>query len=49
MSDGTTNPSSAEFSVLVLVTYLLKIDTLGLAILIYLYSDECQVKFLQVL
>ena len=49
MSDGTKNPTSTEFSVLVLITFLLKIDILGLAILIYLYGDECQVKFLQVL
>ena len=49
MSDVTKSPTSTEFSVLVLITFLLKIDILGLAILIYLYGDECQVKFLQVL
>ena len=49
MSDGTKSPTSTEFSVLVLITFLLKIDVLGLAMLIWLYGDEVQVKFLQVL
>ena len=48
MSDGTKSPTSTAFSVLVLITFLLKIDILGLAMLIYLYDDEGQVKFLQV-
>ena len=47
MSDGTKSPSTTEFSVLVL--FLLKINILGLAMLIYLYGVEGQVKFLQVL
>ena len=49
MSDETKCPSSTEFSVLVLITFLLKIDILELAMLISLYGDEGQVKFLQVL
>ena len=49
MSDGTKSPTSTEFSVLVLITFLLKIDILGLALLIQLYGDEGQVKFLRVL
>ena len=34
MSDGTKSPTSTEFSVLVLITFLLKIDIPGLAMLI---------------
>ena len=34
MSDVTKSPTSTEFSVLVLITFLLKIDILGLAMLI---------------
>ena len=34
MSDGTKNPTSTEFSVLVLITFLIKIDIPGLAIII---------------
>ena len=49
MSDGTKSPTSTEFSVLVLITFLLKIDIPGLAMLIWLYGDEGQVKFLQAL
>ena len=49
MIDRTKNPTSIEFSVLVLITFLLKIDIPGLAMLIQLYGDEGQVKFLQVL
>ena len=49
MSDVTKSPTSAEFSVSVLITFLLKIYILGLARLIYLDGDEGQVKFLQVL
>ena len=49
MSDGTKSPTCIEFSVLVLITFLLKIDIPGLAMLIWLYGDEGQVKFLQVL
>ena len=41
------SPTSTEFSVLVLITFLLKIDILGLAMQIWLYGDEGQVKFLQ--
>ena len=33
MSDGTKSPTSTEFSVLVLITFLLKIDVLGLVML----------------
>ena len=47
MSDGTRSPTSTEFSLLILITFLLKIDILGL--LIQLYADEGQVKLLQVL
>ena len=43
------SPTSTEFSVLVLIAFLLKVDILGLAMLIWLYGDEGQVKFLQVL
>ena len=43
------SPTSTEFSVLVLIVFLLKIDILELVMLIWLYSDEGQVKFLQVL
>ena len=49
MSDGTKSSTSTEFSVLVLITFLLKIDAPGLAMLIQQYGDENQVKFLQVL
>ena len=34
MSDGTESPTSTEFSVLVLITLVLKTDILGLALLI---------------
>ena len=47
MSDGAKNPTSTEYSVLVLINVLLKIDIPGLAMLIWLYGDEGQVKFLQ--
>ena len=33
MSDGTKSPTSTEFSVLVLITFLLKINVLGLVML----------------
>ena len=46
MSDGQRVLTSNEFSVLVLITFLLKIDILGLIMLIYLCDDEGQVKFL---
>ena len=49
MSDGTKSLTSTEFSVLVLITFLLNIDIPGLAMLIYLYDDKDQVKVLQVL
>ena len=49
MSDVTKSPTSTEISVLALITFLLKIDILGLAMLIQLYDHEGQVKFLQVL
>ena len=45
MSDGAKSPTSTEFSVLALITFLLKMDMLGLAMLILLYGDEGQVKF----
>ena len=44
----TKSPTSTEFSLLVL-TFLLKKDILGLAMLIKLYDGEGQAKFLQVL
>ena len=47
MSDATKGPTSGEFLALVLITFLLKIDILGLAMLIQLHHDEAQVKFLQ--
>ena len=31
MNDGTKSPTATEFSALVLITFLLKIDILGLA------------------
>ena len=40
MSGVTKSPISAEFAVLVLITFLLKIDILWLAKLIWLYGDE---------
>ena len=40
MSDATKSPTSAEFSVLALITFLLKKDILGLAMLIWLDGDE---------
>ena len=43
MINLTKSPTSAEFSVLVLITFLLKIDILGLAMLIQLDTDEDQV------
>ena len=46
MSDVTKSPTSTKFLVLVLITFLLKIDIIGLAMLIYLDGDEDQVKFL---
>ena len=49
MIDGTKNPTSTEFSALVLITFLLKTDIPGLAMVIWLYDDEGQVEFLQVL
>ena len=49
MSDVTKSPTSTKFSVLVPITFLLKIDILGLAMLIKLYSDEGQVRFFRVL
>ena len=49
MSDVAKNPTNAEFSVLVLITFLQKLDILGLDILIWLDADENKVKFLQVL
>ena len=49
MSDGTKSSTCTEFSVLVLINFLLNIDILGLAMLILLYGDEGQVKLLQVL
>ena len=45
----TKSPTSTEFSVLVLTHFLLKIDIIRVAMLIYLYSDDGPVKFLQVL
>ena len=49
MSDVTESPTSTEFSVIVLITFLQKVDILGLAMLILLDGNEVQVKFLQVL
>ena len=49
MSDGKKGPTSIEFSVFILITFLLSIDILELAMLIQLYGDDDQVKFLQVL
>ena len=49
MSDVTKSPTSAEFSVLILITFLLKIHILGLTMLIWLDADEGQEKFIQVL
>ena len=49
VSDVTKSPTFTEFSVLVLITFLLKIHILGLAMLIELYGDKGQVKFLQIL
>ena len=40
MSNVTKSPTSAEFSVLVLITFLLKIDIYGIAMLIWLDADE---------
>ena len=40
MSDVTKSPTSAEFSVLVLITFLLKIDICGIAMLIWLDANE---------
>ena len=40
MSDVTKSPTSTEFSVLVPIAFLLKIDILGLSMLIELYDDE---------
>ena len=34
MSDGAKSPTCTEFSVLVLITFLLKVDILGLATII---------------
>ena len=45
INDGTRSLTSTEFSVLVLITFLLNIDILGLAMLIQLYGDEGQVNF----
>ena len=45
MSDVTKSPTS----VLVLIGFLLKIDIVELAMLIYLDADEGLIKFLQVL
>ena len=49
MSDVTKSPTSAEFSVLILITFLLKIHILGLTMLIWLDADKGQEKFIQVL
>ena len=40
MSNVTKSPTSEEFSVLVLITFLLKIDIYGIAVLIWLDADE---------
>ena len=45
----TRSPASTDFSVLLLIRFLLKTDILGWAMLILLYGDEDQVKLLQVL
>ena len=43
MSDATKGPTSGEFLALVLITFLLKIDILGLAMLTKLDADQGQV------
>ena len=43
------SPTSAEFSVLALITFSQKLDILELAMLIQLDGDDGQVEFLQVL
>ena len=49
MSDLTKSPpTSAQFLVLVPITFLLKIDILGSMSLIKIYDDEGKVNFLQV-
>ena len=49
MSDVTKSPTSAEFSLLILITFLLEIYIRELAMLIKLDGDEDQAKFLYVL
>ena len=49
MSDVTKSSTSSEFSVLILITFLMEIDILALARLIYLDGDEGQVSVGQVL
>ena len=44
MTDVTNSPTSNEFSVLALITFLLKIDIFELTMLNQLYGDEGQVK-----
>ena len=46
MSDVRKSPISTEFSVLVLIIFWLKTDIPWLAMLILLYGDEGQGKFL---
>ena len=45
MNDVTKIPTSTEFSVLVLITFLLKIGILGLVMPIELHGDEVKWNF----
>ena len=49
MSDVTKSSTSSEFSVLILITFLMEIDILALAMLVYLDGDEVHVSVGQVL
>ena len=49
MTDVKKSSTFTDFSVLVLITFLIEIDILALAMLIYLDDDEGQVSVGQVL
>ena len=49
MTDVKRSSTFTDFSVLVLITFLMEIDILALAMLIYLDDDEGQVSVGQVL
>ena len=49
MTDVKKSSTFTDFSVLVLITFLMEIDILALAMLIYLDDDEGQVSVGQVL